>query len=196
MRTSRYSWRGVDDPGRIDDVYVQFADRGMSAFGTATSDAFATVWRLDVDVGWLTRRLEVTSRGLGWSRSLVLDRLTNGRWTARTDVTGDAGLPGPGLDDPDSLAGAQDCDLGLCPLTNTMPIRRLGLLDSDVAPTPLVMAWVDVPSLRVVRSEQVYSSAGPGRVRFAGGDFRAELDVDPDGVVIDYPELAVRVARS
>ncbi len=34
---------------------------------------------------------------------------------------------------PMTIASALDCDLGLCPATNTMPIRRLGLLDADVA---------------------------------------------------------------
>ena len=192
---SRYTWRGLDDPSRVDQVNVTIDDEGMRAFGTATSDTFATVWRLEVDVDWVTSRLEVTSRGFDWSRNLLLDRSPDGIWTTRTEVTGDAGLPPPGLADPGTVIGARDCDLGLCPLTNTMPIRRLGLLDGEVAETPLVMAWVDVPSLRVIRSDQGYASAGPGRVRFRSynGDFRAELEVDRDGIVVDYPELAIRV---
>jgi hypothetical protein len=58
-----------------------------------------------------------------------------------------------------------------------MPIRRLGLVDGVVPPTELVMAWIDVPSLQVVRSEQVYAP------------------VDDDGLVVDYPELARRLDR-
>jgi uncharacterized protein len=190
----RYVWRGVDDPSRVDQVNVAITDRGMLAFGTATSDTFATAWRLDVDAGWVTRRLEVASRGIDWSRNLVLERAADGVWTTRADVTGDADLPPPGLADPSTVQGAQDCDLGLCPLTNTMPVRRLGLLERDVPETSLTMAWVDVPSLRVVRSDQVYASAGRDQVRFrtADGTFRAVLDVDGDGIVRNYPELAIR----
>jgi hypothetical protein len=194
MRVKRYSWRGVDDLSRIDRVNVAITGRGMSAFGTATSDTFATAWRLDVDPGWVTRRLEVASRGPDWSRNLVLERSADGVWTGAADATGDAALPPPGLADSSVLHGAQDCDLGLCPLTNTMPIRRLGLLERDVPETTLTMAWVDVPSLRVIRSDQVYASAGPGRVRFrtADGTFAAVLEVDNDGIVGNYPELAIR----
>ena len=77
-----------------------------------------------------------------------------------------------------------------------MPIRRLGLLGRTVPETTLVMAWVEVPSLRVIRSDQVYASSTPGRVRYRSysRDFQAELTVDPDGIVIDYPGLARRLA--
>jgi hypothetical protein len=74
------------------------------------------------------------------------------------------------------------------------------MLDSLVERTPLVTAWIDVPSLRVVRSDQIYSSRGPARgdqgvVTFESRDgaFRSNLTVDRDGIVIDYPQLARRV---
>ena len=189
----RYVWQGIDDPSRVDRVNVAITEHGMYAFGTATSDTFATVWRLDVDPAWTTRRLEIASRGVDWSRNLVLERDTNGVWTTAAEATGNADLPPPGLANPRTVEGAQDCDLGLCPLTNTMPVRRLGLLERDVAETKLTTAWIEVPSLRVVRSDQVYASAG-GRVHFrtADGAFRAVLDVDHDGIVRNYPELAIR----
>ena len=189
-----YVWQGIDDPSRVDRVNVAVTGQGMYAFGTATSDGFATAWRLDVDPGWTTRRLEIASRGVDWSRNLILERDIDGGWTSHADATGSADLPPPGLARPGTVKGAQDCDLGLCPLTNTMPIRRLGLLERDIAETTLTTAWIEVPSLRVVRSDQVYASAGHGRVRFrtADGAFRAVLDVDHDGIVRNYPELAVR----
>lgn len=79
-----------------------------------------------------------------------------------------------------------------------MPIRRLALLDGGVLHTPLVMAWVEMPTLRVIRSDQLYASGSanaPLTVRYASHsrDFQAELTVDSDGVVVDYPHLARRV---
>jgi hypothetical protein len=63
-----------------------------------------------------------------------------------------------------------------------------------VPETALVMAWVEVPSLRVIRSDQAYSSASTGgrrRVRFRSldSDFAADLEVDADGLVVDYPGI-------
>ena len=59
-------------------------------------------------------------------------------------------------------------DLGACPLTNTPPVRRLGLLRAKAGTTSTVtVAWVLVPSLEVVASRQTYTALGEGRVRFA-----------------------------
>ena len=189
------AWRGRDDPGRVESAVLRLGPDGMSGHGTSLTDAYALSWSLDAAVEWATRTLEVTVHGDGWMRSLTLDRTDEGTWDAETTTRGDVDLPPPGLSARDVVRGAIDCDLALCPVTNTMPIRRLRLLDADVPDTPLVMAWVEVPSLHVIRSDQVYGSAGPGRVRYRSysRDFHAELTVDEHGVVIDYPGLAHRI---
>lgn len=195
---SLFTWRGTDDPERIDHASVCFSHTSMTAHGVSLTPSYASSWQLDIGSGWATRSLRVNIQGHNWGRCLVLTRDDSGGWSADTTDWGDVDLPAPGLAEPESLQDAIDCDLGLCPLTNTMPIRRLGLLEKDVPDTALVMAWVDVPSLRVVRSDQVYASGTaviPGAVRYASlnGDFTAELTVDNNGVVVDYPHLARRV---
>lgn len=169
------------------------------AVGGAQTRHFSSSWELDVAAEWTTRALRVTTRGFGWSRSLELIRSAEGRWSAEASTGGDTQLPPPGLADPGILDGAIDCDLGLCPVTNTMPIRRLGLLDRQVEETRLIMAWVEMPSLRVLRSEQLYSSLWAGdrrlvRYSTSSRDFSADLTVDSYGLVIDYPSLARRVS--
>ena len=56
------------------------------------------------------------------------------------------------------------------------------------------MCWVDVPSLEVSTSEQRYEPLRPGVVRFRTCDFTADIELDEDGFVVRYPELAVRVS--
>jgi hypothetical protein len=190
------AWTG-DAPERLETASVRLGAEGMRAIGGARAAWYVTDWELDVDDGWRTRALRVSARGFGWWRTLDLERSPQGDWRAEAQQSGDVVLPAAGLADPSSVAGALDCDLGLCPLTNTMPIRRHGLLDADVPETALVMAWVEVPSLRVLRSEQAYasiSSGGRRRVRFRSldSDFAADLEVDDEGVVIDYPGIGRR----
>jgi len=48
-----------------------------------------------------------------------------------------------------------DCDLGLSPVTNMVPILRHGLLRSG-RPVELTMAWVAVPALTVQPDGQRY----------------------------------------
>ena len=196
MKQSDVAWRGVDDPDRIDTAWIRIGESGMEAHGASVTRSYATAWSLDATDAWRTRTLDISAHGVGWTRSLALTRGRNGRWAAVTQVHGDSGRPPAGLAESSSIDGALDCDIGLCPVTNTMPIRRLRLLNGNVPETPLVMAWIEVPSLRVIRSDQVYASSTPGRVRYrgTGGDDQAELTVDSDGIVIDYPGLATRLA--
>lgn len=195
--SSLFAWRGIDDPQRFDVASLSLEADSMRAHGTSITRSYASSWSLEVGRGWVTRSLAVQVHGGDWRRSLLLERDEHGRWHAAATTSGDADYPAPGLVNPSDVEDALDCDLALCPVTNTMPIRRLSLRDRAVPATALVMAWVDVPTLQVVRSDQTYAAdpaASPGRVQFAsdGGDFRSELTIDDDGIVIDYPQLARR----
>lgn len=199
MSQHLYEWRGVDDVSRVERAVVHFGDRSLRAHGGSVTSTYSTAWQLVVGPGWVTEELAVSSFGDGWSRSLTLTRDTQGTWAVSSDARGSTNMPAPGIEDTQVLDGAIDCDLGLCPLTNIMPIRRLALLDRHVEPVALVMAWVEVPSLRVVRSRQLYGSgtkrAGTEptvRYQSENRDFDAELTVDGDGMVVDYPTLANR----
>jgi hypothetical protein len=55
------------------------------------------------------------------------------------------------------------------------------------------MRWVDVPSLEVTISEQVYEPLGEGLVRFRSGSFTADIEFDRDGFVVAYPSIARRL---
>lgn len=195
----RIEWRGIDDPHRRDAALVELGEHSLRAAGGSVADGWVSAWSLETASGWVTRELRVTTAGPGWRRRLVLLRAADGTWSAEADAAGRPDLPEPGLADPAALAGALDCDLGLCPLTNTMPILRLGLLTGPVPETELLMAWVDMPSLAVHASGQRYGSADPSlrvgqEVDYASRDrsFHARLSVEPDGLVLDYPQLARR----
>jgi hypothetical protein len=181
-------------------------DGGLRARGTALAVdplAYHAAYELVTDDGWATRSLEVSVEGAGWARTLRLES-EDGRWRVRTGEKGDldaaltaAGHPGaglPGTEDPDLLLGAFDVDLTGSPLTNTLPIRRLGLLEAEPGVAHRVsVAWVLLPSLEVIQADQIYTALGGGRVRVAGETFSADLAVDGEGFVVDYPGLAGRV---
>jgi hypothetical protein len=146
----------------------------------------------------------VTAEGGGWLRSVRLAHAA-GRWRITTSEQGDldralvtAGRPRaglPGIDDQERLAGAIDVDLGAAPLFNTLPVRRLGLLDAAPGTEHrLTMAWVIVPSLEVIPSEQIYTALGDRKVRYASASFTADLELDERGYVVHYPGLARRPA--
>jgi hypothetical protein len=152
-------------------------------------------YRLELAADWVTRELEVTALGAGWRRSVRLTRDEETGWAYREFLDGDVDLPEPGCD-PGSFAGALDCDVGLSPLTNTMPMVRHEL-HRRPGTVEFTMAWLSVPDLAVRASAQRYehlrATADGAVVRFSSGDFTADLQVDGDGFVVDYPDLARRV---
>jgi len=174
----------------------------LRAAGVAVS-ADPLPYRLDYELdcvdGYVTRRLAVRTQGAFWSRSLMLSRDPQGVWGIETSVEGEVDLPEPG-GDPAAVAAAMDCDLGECPVTNTMPVLRHSLLRGG-EPRDFVMAWVSVPDLAVSPSAQRYTYIGPAAaesqagtavIRYESGTFSADVVFDEDGLVVDYPGLGRR----
>ncbi len=135
-------WQGVDDPRRFDEAVVKLDRDRLSASGSSETPDYRLQWSLRTGAEWVTRSLDVEITARTWSRRLALVRDAAGRWTSEgradgTPVTASGDLltidgsdwdaengASPGILDPTSLIGADDCDLGLCPLTNTMPMLR------------------------------------------------------------------------
>ena len=194
-------WQRRDNPG-VEHTLVD-TRAGLYARGTQVAVdpiPYTCTYELQTDDKWVTRRFEVATEGPGWARHLRLE-LAADRWRATTTEQGnlDAVLSAaghaagalPGTEDPDLLYGAFDVDLTGSPLTNTLPIRRLNLLSAQKGVAHRIsVAWVIVPTLEVVQADQIYTPVSDGVVRFANETFSADIVVDDDGFVADYPTLA------
>jgi hypothetical protein len=176
MRQRFVAWRGLDG-WRAEACRVELGEFGLRAAGVQLAPAYRLDYELVTGPELITERLELRVRKAESERRLSLLRAPDGAWTAD-------GRP------QDHVHGALDCDLALSPLTNFMPAARL-----EGSPADHLMAWVSVPDLEVLRSEQRYEPVGPGRVRYVGQDhdFTAVLELDDDGLVTRYPGLAERV---
>ncbi len=192
----RVAW-AKDEPFGAEFVEVRFGD-GLRAIGTAIGSHLVP-HRLDYDLltdsHFVTVSLDITSMGERWSRSLHLSRSSTGQW--RSDYA-ETGIP-PFSREPPPLSGlesALDCDLGLCPITNVLPIRRHNLL-SRADTVELTMAWVSTPELHVIADGQRYTGSSDGslRVRYEAMDrsFEAVIQCDRDGLPVDYPGIARRL---
>jgi len=165
---------------------------------------YALTYELWTDTSWATTRLIAHTEGAGWTRDLELLRSGDG-WECEVDAVGNPGLAsfdGSGIRDPappgarnlTSIHSALDIDIGGSPLTNSLPVQRLGLLSAEPGQvTELVSVWVLPPTLEVVASAQTYTALGGHRIRY--GDFATGIDVEygSDGWVSVYPGLARRV---
>jgi hypothetical protein len=151
-------------------------------------------YQLTTTEEYVTAQLIARTEGPVWRRALILERTASGAWRCATEADGHLDRPGPG-GDLSSVAGALDCDLGLSPLTNSMPVLRHRLHEGG-GPVDFLMAWVAVPELAVYRSRQRYTFAGrDGQARLVrfeslDDDFVADITFDAHGMVLDYPGIA------
>jgi uncharacterized protein len=191
-------WSGVEE-WLTEAAEVELSGRGLSASGIqlgAEPMPFRVDYRLEAPRDYVTSELELTAGAEGWSRRLLLTHDGSGGWRSQVTDTGD--VPGGrwGGELPD-LSEARDIDIENSPLTNTMPILREGFATGGSA--DFVMAFVRMPTLRVEASPQRYehvraTDAG-SVVRYISrdGEFTADLELDPDGLLVHYPRLARRV---
>jgi hypothetical protein len=188
-----------EEPFGVEFVQVSLLAGRLAATGVAIGSEPAP-YRLDYRLvtrrGFVTSRLRVASRGEGWRRELDLRRSPAGEWTAYAQADGQLDLRQPG-GNLELLRDAPDCDLGLSPLTNTMPVLRNRLLEGGSAATRV--AWVAVPGLSFEAVEQRYTyvrteADNVSIIRFEDEHgFSAEISFDTDGLVVFYPELARRL---
>jgi uncharacterized protein len=202
----RYVWL-KDDPVGMEHADLSIGESGLTARSVAIGSS-PVPYRLDLDLtvdqGWVSRQLGLAAVGDGWARWLVLDRDVDGSWHGTSTESGalppavEEAKPLHAVDPRDIPRTVLDVDVQWSPLTNLMPIRRLGLTSAGVEGR-FTMAWVSVPALTVTLDEQRYTLLGVDEgdvcARFDSGDglFAAVLRCDSDGVVLDYPGVARRL---
>lgn len=136
-------------------------------------ESYEVVYDIWCDAAWRTVRADVGVRSSLGARALSLT-VSEGGWYEN------------GVE-REAVRGCVDVDLSWTPSTNTLPIRRLRL--GMGAPSgPVVAAWVRFPELAVEPLQQEYRRLAERRYEYSssGGAFRAALDVDDEGVVVDY----------
>ena len=143
---------------------------------------FRLTYRLTWEPSWQLRDAELVVATERFTRSLSLQTDGQGHWRHRDGQT---------IDD---LDGCMDVDIWPTPFTNTFPIRREPMAIGERR--QFRMAWIFAPDLTVHAQPQAYTRLADRLYLFEnldGTGFRAELPVDEDGIVLDYPDLFRRV---
>jgi hypothetical protein len=143
---------------------------------------FRLTYRLTWGESWQLRDAELVLATERSTRSLSLQTDGQGHWRHRD------GRP---IDD---LDGCLDVDIWPTPFTNSFPIRREPMAVGERR--QFRMAWIFAPDLTVHAQPQAYARLADRLYLFEnldGSGFRAELPVDEDGIVLDYPDLFRRV---
>jgi hypothetical protein len=170
-------WRSLQDGG-AEYASLWRSDRTYLLEGMAIRFAEG-LWRLDysvrLDDEWLTRDAVVRWSHGDTSGKLDLARDAAGRWSR--DNASDH-----------SLSGCTDVDFGFSPVTNLMPVRRLG--GDTGACVAVHAAWLVFPDLGIRPARQTYTRRSASTVLYqSASGFSAEISVDEFGFAVDYPGL-------
>jgi hypothetical protein len=176
-------WAPWEGPG-LEHLRLVTSDDGIVAnglvIGLEAGRPFRIHYEVRCDERWRVREVRAAAPDL---ERPVLELLAGGEGQWKRG----GGEPIPELD------GCIDVDISTTPFTNTLPIRRLGLEPGESADVDV--AYVRVPELLVGPERQRYgcleAQADGGLYRFEAlpSGFTAELPVDADGLVLDYPGL-------
>jgi hypothetical protein len=180
-------WVPWEGPG-LEHLRLATSEGGVVAnglvIGLEAGRPFRIGYEILCDNRWRVREVRAAAPDSG-PPILALLADGEGRWKGR------GGEPLPELD------GCIDVDISATPFTNTLPIRRLGLKPGESE--ELAVIYVRVPELLVGAEWQRYGGlearADGGLYQFEAlpSGFTAELPVDVEGLVLDYPGLFRRV---
>jgi hypothetical protein len=178
-------WTAWGDPG-LGHLRLTVRDSGVVAdgmvLGLAEGHPFRVAYKVHCDADWRVRAARVGVPGEPPKVELLSDG--EGNWATYDGRT------------VAYLVGCEYVDISETPFTNTLPIRRLGLTPGESA--DICVAYFDGNELQPWPEPQRYTclkrNAQGGLYRFLSldGGFTADLPVDADGLVVDYPGLFKR----
>ena len=176
-------WEWTRGSGGLEQCLARRTASGVELEGMVVADLerqwITLRYRIRCDTGWQFVHADVTSLVDGRERRLTIERDGNANWRIDGQPRSD-------------LGGCDEIDLMASPVTNSLPIRRMDLAPAQVARCNV--AWITNDDLRVLRASQEYryGEASLDGTRSVGyhslnTGFRADLSVDAEGFVIDYP---------
>ena len=153
----------------------------------ALADGIALRVRYSVrcDTNWRVRATELTLLDQDIYPPLLLHHNGTGHWTTHNKQH----LP--------NLTGCLDVDISITPFTNTLPIRRLNLALGETA--IIDVTYISLPTLSCIHVQQRYTHLADDershtyRYENLDTNFQADIEVDNNGLVLDYPSLFTRV---
>jgi hypothetical protein len=154
------------------------ADGAILAHGNP--DPFAITYHIACDSAWRVKRVEISK--LGSSLAIELASDGDGNWIEQSGTS----LP--------QLASAVDVDISITPFTNTLPIQRLNLQSGQSK--EIIAAYIQVPAFDITSDRQRYTCLVPGklyRYESVDNEFTRDIEVDSDGLVVNYPGLFRRI---
>ncbi|MGQ0839700.1 putative glycolipid-binding domain-containing protein [Actinokineospora sp.] len=187
------TWQGTAPP-TLESVRILVSDARLRASGRliaaadaeAGVEAFSASFEASVDKGEEAGRLLLRTTTAAEERQISLSRSADGTWLVDHGHSSRR----------DEYGGSVTVDVAGAVTFNTLPIRRLGL-HRKPGEVVLPVVYITMPDLTVTLVSQTYRTVSIDErgavIAFGQDEFTADIVVDTDGIVVDYPGIARRV---
>ncbi len=173
---------------RVDGNGMEYCEVNTKPFTTLRGQVVAQLngnpisvfYSVECEDNGATHFVELTLRSNGQQNNLSLIRTMKDGWLCN----------GYELED---FRGVKDIELGITPSTNMLPINRFHLSPGDSVNFTAV--WIRFPDLTLAPLEQKYTCINSKTYLYQsiGSGYEAKIDVDHDGIVINYEHEWKRV---
>ena len=182
--TATYRWRTLEDGGNgLEHLHVNSCENNIIAsscvIGARDASHYGIHYTIICSPDWAVRSFSIENTD---GKSLSMNADGEGNWFNQD------GSPAP------RFAGAIDIDLSGTPFTNSLPIRRMANCTPGNS-RRFKMLYIPFDTLQPAIDKQQYSCIIPYRkyrYEALGRDFTADLEVDDNAVVFDYPQSFTR----
>jgi hypothetical protein len=181
-------WQPWDSSG-LEQLHLSQNQDGIAAYsiiiGAQDNIPFSLQYTLHCTPQWHVHEANLRVESASNHHQLTLQSDTQGHWFTSS------GEPLPSLND------CLDIDISATPFTNTLPIRRLELQPEESA--EILVVYISLPDLQFQAALQRYTclenrpNGSLYRYESLDSGYTNEIEVDRDGIVIDYPDLFRRV---
>jgi hypothetical protein len=144
--------------------------------GKYQSKVYRVEYQVKTDTDWETQFVQVFSRHSNREQKFRFHKYGQDRWISD-------GQPIREFD------GCLDVDIAVTPFTNTLPINRLKLDNGETKQIRVI--YFDLLEQTVIPVQQQYSRLDDMLFHYENipNDFEANITVDENGFVVDYPTL-------
>jgi hypothetical protein len=183
QETMNIQWRWLDGAG-TEQASISRMNQGYLFEGQVAcqleGQPVTAQYQIHANAGWETQSVQIEVQAGEENRhlNLTIDELQ--RWWDGDEEIG-------------VLAGCQDVDLEISPMTNTLVINRFEI---PIGESRLVtVAWIHFPDLALQPNRQRYTRLGENIYLFENleSGFSSKIEVDSAGWVIKYDEIWEKV---
>jgi len=160
------------------------SDKEIKVLGNITGEAFGKLlnvkYNLEINQLWEIQRFKIDLQSDA-SFSIELHKNKDNQWVDEKGTK------------QTQFDGCSDIDISLTPFTNTLPINRLNLKVGEAKEISVI--YIDLPTNQCKPSRQRYTNLGNGMYKYESlqSGFTSNLEVDKDGLVLNYPGIWHRV---